>query len=182
MTPSGFYMLAHTLEYIHTFMYTQREYKAHLAGLRYSWVTKCWLQGRVLVSKSLVLRGSSSSRGGGQLWRRILSCYNDRALLPADFLFAELCWYALLASTLFDWLLSLCHPAWYHRREARCFSMFRAIKHNQEFFRITRNFSLLHPTCKCPTKQSHEWKACLLSMPTMELYITHNGSILFACY
>lgn len=61
MTPSGFYMLAHTLEYIHTFMYTQREYKAYPAGLRYSWVTKC------LVSKSLVLRGSCSSLGGGQL-------------------------------------------------------------------------------------------------------------------
>lgn len=65
MTPSGFYMLAHTLEYIHRFMYTQRDYKAHPAGLRYSWVIKCWLQGRVLVSKSLILRGSCSSLGGG---------------------------------------------------------------------------------------------------------------------
>lgn len=107
MTPSGFYMLAHTLEYIHTFMYTQREYKAHPAGLRYSWVTKCWLQGRVLVSKSLVLRGSCSSLGVGGGGR---GSFEEESLVATmivhchqqTFCSAELCWYALLASTLFD--------------------------------------------------------------------------------
>lgn len=106
MTPSGFYMLAHTLEYIHTFMYTQREYKAHPAGLRYSWVTKCWLQGRVLVSKSLVLRGSCSSLGVGGGGR---GSFEEESLVATmighcyqqTFCSAELCWYALLASTLF---------------------------------------------------------------------------------
>lgn len=99
MTPSGFYMLAHTLEYIHTFMYTQREYKAHPAGLRYSWVTKCWLQGRVLVSKSLVLRGSSSSLAGGSFEEESLVATMIGHCYPQTFCSRScagtLCWLAL---------------------------------------------------------------------------------------
>lgn len=68
---------------MHTFMHTQKD-KTQVAGLRFCWDTRCGLLGDILVSYSVVLRGSCHAAGA--IRTGILRCFNDRTLLTAGLL------------------------------------------------------------------------------------------------